>query len=226
MENEKDRYGEKMRLVERAKEDIYFAEKDRELIEKLRKELREGKKPHDRHVVELIDRLIGPETGSPQQAERLAKEAAREIGIESILVATDFSPHSDYALKYATQLARGLRARIVLLHVIEPLHISITDTLNIAQHDEALRMIAQTLLENARAALQEQKVEAETRLARGIPYREILHQSKEDDVDLIVLGTHGRTGLEHFVLGSVAERIVRLSDRAVLTLKPRGGTET
>lgn len=142
-------------------------------------------------------------------------------GIKSILVPTDFSSYSSNAIDYAAKMAKPLGARIVLVHVIESLSYSVTDTFTLVDHRRALEKTAGALLENFRRELAAKDVPVKTRLASGVPYDEILKIARQENADLIVMGTHGRTGVEHLFLGSVAEKVVRLSSCPVLTIPAR-----
>ena len=139
-------------------------------------------------------------------------------GIKKILVPTDFSSYSKYAIDYAATLAKQLGDRIVLMHVIESLPYSVTDTFNVIDHRRVLEASAESLLENLKQGLAEKGLSVETQLASGIPHREILDKALGVGVDLIVMGTRGRTGVEHLVMGSVAEKVVRLSSCPVMTI--------
>ena len=75
-----------------------------------------------------------------------------------------------------------------------------------------------------RKQLREKNLKVKTYLVSGTPYREILKKTQLEKVDLIVMGTHGRTGVEHLLLGSVAERVVRLSPCPVLTVRLSSGS--
>lgn len=142
-------------------------------------------------------------------------------GIKRILVATDFSPYSGDAIEYAANMARSLGASIVLAHVIESLPYSVTDTFTLVDHRRALEKTAGALLENSCQQLGAKGLSVKTRLENGAPYEEILKISRQENADLIVMGTHGRTGVEHLFLGSVAEKVVRLSSCPVLTIPRR-----
>jgi universal stress protein A len=142
-------------------------------------------------------------------------------GIKSILVPTDFSSYSSNAIDYAAKMAKPLGARIVLAHVIESLSYSVTDTFTLVDHRRALEKTAGALLENSCQQLAAKGLSVKTRLANGVPYEEILKISRRENADLIVMGTHGRTGMEHLFLGSVAEKVVRLSTCPVLTIPAR-----
>ncbi|MFQ5949862.1 MAG: universal stress protein [Nitrospiria bacterium] len=139
--------------------------------------------------------------------------------IKKILVATDFSVYSERAIDYAAMIADQFSADIFLLHVIESLTYSLTDTLTVVGHEKALSVTATALLDNLVKELVEKKVSVRSDLVTGTPYREIIKKSQEEDVDLIVVGTHGRSGVEHFLLGSVAEKVIRVATCPVLTVR-------
>jgi nucleotide-binding universal stress UspA family protein len=148
-------------------------------------------------------------------------------GIKKILVATDFSSHSKRAMDYAASLAKEAGAGIVLMHVIESFPYSVTDTLHIVDHRRALEKTAGFLLENLRQELAGAGVSVKSLLTNGAPYEEILKASRREKADLIVMGTHGRTGVKHLILGSVAEKVVRLSSCPVMTIPfPARGRRT
>jgi nucleotide-binding universal stress UspA family protein len=140
--------------------------------------------------------------------------------IKKILVPTDFSIYSDQAMQYAAMLAMAFKARIQLIHVIEPLTYSVTDTLKVVNHFVGLKTIAKSLLENTRKKFQKKGLRVETDLLTGVVYRQILDKARRIEADVIVMGTHGRTGAEHFLLGSVAEKVVRLAPCPVVTVRP------
>jgi nucleotide-binding universal stress UspA family protein len=145
-------------------------------------------------------------------------------GIKKILVPTDFSVPSRRAMDYAAILAKESGAAIFLIHVIESLPYSVTDTLHVIDHRRALEKTAGALLENLRDELIEKELAVKTRLASGTAYDEILKSSRREKADLIVMGTHGRTGVSHLLLGSVAEKVVRLARCPVLTVPDRAAT--
>ncbi len=142
-------------------------------------------------------------------------------GVTKILVPTDFSSTARRAADYAARLAKKSGAAIVLVHVIESFPYSVTDTLHVVDHRRALEKTAGMLLENLREELTAEDLPVRTRLANGAPHEEILKISRREKADLIVMGTHGRTGLQHMMLGSVAEKVVRLARCPVLTVPDR-----
>lgn len=143
---------------------------------------------------------------------------SKTIGIQRILVPTDFSAPSSQALEYAAMIAKPFKAELILLHVIDSFSYSVTDTLNVIEHRRALETLARSLLGNLSQPLLAQHLAVTTHLSSGTPHHEILQKAQTSKVDLIVMGTHGRTGISHLLLGSVAEKVVRLSTCPVVTI--------
>jgi nucleotide-binding universal stress UspA family protein len=148
------------------------------------------------------------------------------FAIQHILVPVDFSECSEAALPYATALARKYGAKITLLHVVSTniyvgagSELVYWDQLLSSMEEEARKMLAATFSPAERAQLK-----IEEKVVHGIPFSVILEEAQQGHVDLIVMATHGRTGLSHAVLGSVAERVVRLSPVPVLTIHPQPTT--
>jgi len=138
------------------------------------------------------------------------------IFLKKILVTTDLSPFSLAALEYAVSFGMLYTSKLYLLHVYEG-----------KEGHHGKDAVGVHTEEDARAAVEEfvrMNVPAQTRLTtavrRGAPAEEIKRFAQEEGIDLIVMASHGRTGLRHMVLGSVAERVVRLSSVPVLTVKP------
>lgn len=146
-------------------------------------------------------------------------EAYRGVLIQKILVGSDFSSYSERALDYALNFAEKFGAEILLIHVIESFNYSVTDSMTVVGHEKALSVTAAALLENQMKRLNNLAINLESHLTHGSPYQEIIKKAEEDEVDLIVLGTHGRSGMEHLLLGSVAERVVRTASCPVLTVR-------
>jgi nucleotide-binding universal stress UspA family protein len=140
-----------------------------------------------------------------------------------ILVASDFSPSAEHAYREAVGLARRYGARLTLVHVVTMWD---SDPANPAWRFPSVPTeFHDTLMETARARLhdraQQDELQIDTYLCRGFdPAREIVRAASERDrADLIVMGTHGHTGLTHALLGSVAEKVVRTFDGQVLTIR-------
>jgi nucleotide-binding universal stress UspA family protein len=138
--------------------------------------------------------------------------------IGKILVPVDFSSYSQSTIDYASMIAEKFDATLILLHVIESLPYSVTDTFKVIAHRNSLQTLATSLLQNLSESLLARKLAVKTRLVWGTASREILSEARREKPDLIVMGTHGRTGLPHVVMGSVAEKTVRLSRVPVLTV--------
>ncbi len=144
-----------------------------------------------------------------------------------IVAATDFSEDSNLALTYAHELALKFSAEIVLLHVDQPLApVMMTPELGPAMDVGAMgriaeeqRMLAQKELDKIAGKLREGGLKVKVQLKVGSPFLEILHAAQSENADLIVLGTHGRTGLAHVLMGSVAERVVQKAPCPVLTIR-------
>lgn len=139
-----------------------------------------------------------------------------------ILVPTDFSRLSYAAVNYAKPIAVRYGARLYIIHVVDNLPSTVMHTL-----DLDVDTVMRNAEERARAQLKNfvssrlrgiKKVTPVVKL--GEPHEEIVKFVKKGKVDLIVLATHGRTGLAHMLIGSVAEKVVRHSPVPVLTVKP------
>lgn len=144
---------------------------------------------------------------------------------KKILVPVDFASHSAEALEVATDLARRYEAALTLVHVYEPVDYALPPGYVVYTPDQLNRMTAelQSRLEATRrdvAASSGGTVEA--RMLQGPAAVSILDCAADEGFDLIVMGTHGRTGVGRFLLGSVAEKIVRAAHCAVLTVKAPG----
>ncbi|TAK10397.1 MAG: universal stress protein [Candidatus Manganitrophaceae bacterium] len=149
------------------------------------------------------------------------KHKKKEKVISRILVPTDFSDCSTEALEYAVSLAKPLQADLILAHVIEPFPYSGVDGMAFINFEERLIPEAQALLDKTSRRLSGEKLSVETHLTSGIPSHEIVNLAEREGADLIVMGPHGRTGINHLMAGSVAEKVVRLSPCPVLTVHSR-----
>jgi nucleotide-binding universal stress UspA family protein len=143
------------------------------------------------------------------------------IKLERILIPTDFSDYSKQASKYACELAKRFTAELHLLHVVQPLILP-----------ESGGLLPQDIVigeEGSRKELEEltdpgfdQASRVIRKIQTGTPFVEIVRYARDNDMDLIVMGTHGRTGLIHALMGSVAEKVVRKAPCPVLTVRPEG----
>lgn len=140
---------------------------------------------------------------------------------QKILCPVDFSEHSKAALRMARDLAREHGGRLTVLHVVEPILYPVEYGMAPVPAED----LETTVTRNARERLEELVKEevggepVETRVVFGAAWQEICRIAEEEGFDLIVLATHGLTGLKHLLLGSVAERVVRHAPCPVLTVK-------
>ncbi len=149
------------------------------------------------------------------------------MNIQRILAPTDFSELSKQGLTSALELAETFGAKLLLLHVVEPppypvegimpshLGATLLDDLERQASKDLAQMLSET---------HGSQVEVTRRVVVGIPYRKIVEVAEEEKSDLIVMTTHGRTGLSHLVMGSVTEKIVRTAPCPVLTIRPSSVT--
>ena len=138
-----------------------------------------------------------------------------------LLVPTDFSPDAERALDYAIALARTLHAQVTLLHVISAVYWATGEVPGALSATvlEELEAIAQQSLEQALQRVRDAGLEGEALVVHGSPFECIVAAARDQGIDLIVMGSHGRTGLRHVLLGSVAERVVRLAPCPVLVTR-------
>jgi nucleotide-binding universal stress UspA family protein len=144
------------------------------------------------------------------------------ISLNRILIATDFSEHARVALRYAVALGQAFDSEVVLCHILET-----SDLLaHLPPTGEAYFPPEVLQQQETHAKAQCEKLLAEVGYKRirytvrqGSPFVEIIATAREEEADLLVVGTHGRGAIAHMLLGSVAERIVRKSPCPVLTVR-------
>jgi universal stress protein A len=138
--------------------------------------------------------------------------------IRRIVCPVDFSESSDHAARYAVGLARQLGASIHFVHAWQPPVYPLPDGPIILGPEVVARITdeARRALDAVAERFRDPELTIETRLLQGATDHEIVRCASEIGADLIVMGTHGRTGLAHLVLGSVAERVVRTAGVPVL----------
>jgi nucleotide-binding universal stress UspA family protein len=142
--------------------------------------------------------------------------------ISKILIPTDFSATSRHAFAYAVDLNRLFRARLYLVHVLQ-------DFTEFSEYNLSPTILPQLYLEfeqNATNKLEEmvnqnvpEDMHCDTYLLHGIPFYEIIQFSRAEQIDLIVVGSHGRTGLKHVLFGHTAEKVVKKSPCPVLSIR-------
>ena len=143
-----------------------------------------------------------------------------ETTIKKVLVPIDFSDYSKSALKYAVNFSKLFNAEIILIYVVEPV---------IYPPDFSMGQIAMPSLntewderakdELDKLANSEISTSVKTILKTGKPFVEIIETAKEENIDLIIIATHGHTGVEHILFGSTAEKVARKAPCPVLTLR-------
>jgi len=145
------------------------------------------------------------------------------LSITSVLVPTDFSDASETALTYARGVAEAFGASLHLVHVMEDLlahawaaEVYVASAPNLREEiEKESRQRLETMLPEA----ERERLHARVALLAGNPFIEIIRYAKAHDIDLIVMGTHGRGPIAHMLLGSVAEKVVRKSPCPVLTVR-------
>ena len=145
--------------------------------------------------------------------------------IKTILFPTDFSQGARAAMDYAVSLAQDYEARLVLLYVIQDISIAewyIPSSISAADLVEDMQKSADREMEKWGAEAASKVKAVEKLVVRGVPFVEIIRTAKEKSADMIVIGTHGRTGIDHMLFGSTAEKVVRKSHCPVLTVRMAG----
>ena len=146
-----------------------------------------------------------------------------KINVKRILCPVDFSESSDHACRYAVAFASSFNSELTLLHVVAPPIAALPgDHLvpDMMQADiEAIAEASRNRLAQQVGDFEQEGLDVQSKVVSGIPFLEVIRFSKEWDADLIIMGTHGRAGLQHLLIGSVAERVVRKAPCPVLTVK-------
>lgn len=139
-----------------------------------------------------------------------------------ILLPTDFSESAENASDYAVYLAEKFGSKIYVVHVVEPLTYTTDLGLDFGDQYSVMETTAKKFLEETVASIKEKNSDVEGILLAGDPSNEIIRFAAQEQIDVIIMATHGRKGIEHFLLGSVAEKVVRKSPCPVLTVKRAG----
>lgn len=147
------------------------------------------------------------------------------LRLTQILAPTDFSEHSSYALRHAAELARQFGAKLVLIHVVPNETLEAISKAHVPPHpvDKVYEDLSQEIREQyARHVPPEVRktLETEILVLPGVPFLEIIRAARLKGADLIVMATHGRTGLSHALVGSVTEKVVRRAPCPVLSVRP------
>lgn len=145
------------------------------------------------------------------------------VKIRRIMVPLDFSDHSHKALSYAVKLAEQFDSELELVHVVTPVIYAegmvlpaAMENLDCETEKNARKELAKLAKRNEVAAL-----EHKTTVLTGTPYDEIVSHARRRETDLLLITTHGRTGLQHFLLGSTAEKILRHAPCPVMVVRDK-----
>lgn len=167
-------------------------------------------------ITNTTHRVVSARPDGPVQL-RASNGTPNALSLHRIVVPVDFSGPSFEALEYAAKLAAQSGAALLPVYVAE----------HVVYFDETVTFPGMQVLEqlkNKLAQLAREKTTAETpvfpHVERGKPWERIVEVANEHNADLIVIGTHGRSGLQHFVLGSTAERVVQHAPCPVLVVRP------
>lgn len=143
------------------------------------------------------------------------------ITLKKILVPTDFSEHSAKAMLYGAELAKKFGAELHLMHAVEQTPLMYGEGAYVPPETEAEIEAAATEQLESLVADAGDDVTVVRRVEHGHPFVETVRYAKENDIGLIVLGTHGRGAIAHMLLGSVAEKVVRKAPCPVLTVRDK-----
>lgn len=141
---------------------------------------------------------------------------------EKILLAIDFSDYSEVACEYALTLAQNFNSSLLVLHVInEPVDLRgfYVPHISFEQLEQEIETGAVKMLETFCNENLKEFTSFTTAVVTGVPYEEIIRVATEQESSLIIIGTHGRTGLDHLIFGSTAERVVRSAPCPVMTIR-------
>ncbi len=143
--------------------------------------------------------------------------------IDKVLFATDFSETSEHAFDYAFTLAKKFNSTLLILHVInEPVDLRgfYVPHISFEKLEQEIASGAEKMMQKFCRTKIKDFTNFQCSIVTGIPYEEIIKKANEEDVSLVVLGTHGRSGIDHLLFGSTAERVVRGAHCPVMTVRP------
>lgn len=145
-----------------------------------------------------------------------------EPDIKKVLVPIDFSDYSKSALKYAVNFTKQFNAELILIYVVEPVIYPPDFSMGqiaIPTVDLEMDKRAGEELEKLAAKEIPEGIKVKTLVKTGKPFIEIIETASEEDIDLVIIASHGHTGVEHILFGSTAEKVVRKAPCPVLTIR-------
>lgn len=144
------------------------------------------------------------------------------VDIKNILYTTDFSDYSKYALPYAVEMAEKFDATLNCLYVVEPVNTPVDFGWTQVNYVELEEQHTEHARESLEKLVQEEipeHIDRKVHIFHGRSFKEIITFSKDTEIDLIVMATHGLSGLSHILFGSTTEKVVRKSPCPVLTVR-------
>ncbi len=147
------------------------------------------------------------------------------FSVKALLVPTDFSANASQALQYAKEIARGTQATLHILHIVEPVVYPADWSyaqVGFADIEQELQENAEKELSALTDGLTKDGYNVVTAVRRGRASDEICNYASENGISIIAIGTHGRSGLEHFLFGSTTERVLRKAPCPVLSVRLDG----
>ncbi|MFZ1082276.1 MAG: universal stress protein [Candidatus Kryptoniota bacterium] len=145
------------------------------------------------------------------------------VSLKKILVPQDFSEYSIHALKYAVTFAGFFNSELIVLHIVEPIIYPADFSfgqVSIPAMEEEIRKHSEEQLNELVAREIPENIKATSIIRMGKPFIEIVEIAKSENADLIIISSHGRTGMDHVLFGSTADKVVRKAPCPVLTIRP------
>lgn len=145
------------------------------------------------------------------------------VSLKKILVPQDFSDYSLHAMKYAVTLAQLFKSDLIVLHIVEPIVYPADFSfgqVSIPAMEEEIRKHSEEQLNELVEKEIPEGMKSTAIIRIGKPFIEIVEVAKSENADLIVISSHGRTGMDHVLFGSTADKVVRKAPCPVLTIRP------
>lgn len=146
------------------------------------------------------------------------------INLKKILYPTDFSEYADHARMYVIEMAKAFNAKVILMHTIQaPSHYEVAYHYELALNPEEIgekrQKAADKKINEIAQLIREEGVEVETVITLGSAFVDIVSTARKQEIDLVILSTHGWGFIKHVLMGSTAERVVRKAPCPVLTVR-------